>query len=111
MAGGPELPRAQKYYLAPPAANPSEDHIKAISWPLRLRGSTNSGKPLPATRRSTEIYLDLLEDFCRQETVIELIGPQMDKVDADGFLAEDYWSGSTHATPAYYDGVVGSLEL
>ena len=49
-------------------------------------------------------YLDLLEDFCR-ETVIELIGPQMDKVDADGFLAEDYWSGSTHATPAYYDRV------
>lgn len=103
-----ELPRARRFYLPPPPPIPSEDHIRKTPeiFDFARTGVEDARVRLKLYR----LYLEILEPFCAEQGLV-FLAPPPEKLDAAGFLAEPYWNGSTHATAAYYDGLVSELRL
>ncbi len=103
-----QLGKAQRYYLAPPPPNPSEAYVR--SHPAVFDFTETGVEDATVRLKLYELYLELVADFCREESLTFLPPPPGTR-DAKGFLIEALWNGATHAAPAYYDSVVRDLRL
>lgn len=101
-----QLPRAQRFFVAPPPPIPSEAHIRA-----HPEGFDFAGRAIEHPRvrlKVYEAYLDALADLCAASGVTLLRTPARQR-DAEGFLVEPMWYGCTHARPESYAPVYAEL--
>ena len=103
-----ELPKAQLHYLPPPPPIPSDEHLRANReiFDFARLGIEAAGVRL----KLHALYMEIIGDFCAA-TGVQLIPPVAKHQDERGFLAQPYWQGATHATSAYYAGIVSDLGL
>lgn len=103
-----ELPRAQRYCLAPPPPIASEAQIRTnpAIFDFDANGIEDAGVRL----KIYSLYVELLAEFCAAQG-LSFLPPRPENRDGRGFLAEPYWNGSTHATPEYYRRDVTELGL
>lgn len=103
-----ELPKAELHYLPPPPPIPSDEYLRANTEGFfKFEGGVEAAS---VRLKLHALYMDILRDFCGK-TGIRLIPPVAEHLDDQGFLSAPYWQGATHATSAYYAGVVSDLGL
>lgn len=103
-----ELPKAQLHYLPPPPPIPSDEHLRGNH---EIFDFARLGVEAASVRLKLHaLYMEIIQDFCAA-TGVRLIPPATQNQDERGFLAEPYWQGATHATSAYYAGIVSDLGL
>lgn len=96
---GAGLPAMRKYVVAPPPPIPSDEHIKGLPEAFDFERRTLED---PWIRLKVyRLYIEELAQVCAA-LGLELLLPPAHCVDEDGFLAEPFWSHSTHAKPSYY---------
>jgi hypothetical protein len=103
-----QAPRAQRFYLAPPPPIPSDAHMR--SSPEVFDFSRHEIERASVRLKIYRVYLEILAAFCA-ERGLTYLPPRTEHCDEQGFLAEAFWAGSTHASPEYYHGLVSELGL
>ena len=96
------LPRAQKFFVAPPPPIPSEAHIR--SQPEIFDFSRVKVEDARLRLKIYEVYLECLAQAV-QPAGVTLLLPPPEHRDAQGFLAKPWWHMCTHATSDYYHAV------
>jgi hypothetical protein len=103
-----ELPQAQVFYLPPPQPIASEEQIRKTPaiFDFGATGVEAAGVRL----KIYALYIAIVRAFCAAHG-LAFLEPVAAHQDAQGFLAEPYWEGATHATADYYSGIVSELGL
>ena len=99
----PLLVGCQPVFVPPPPPIPSVAHIH-----VHAEGFDFSRAPVEDASVRLKIftvYLEELRALC-ERLDLDLYEPDAQTRDSAGFLAQAYWGNATHATPAYYKGLL-----
>ncbi|MRX08844.1 hypothetical protein GJ697_13455 [Pseudoduganella sp. FT25W] len=96
----PDVPH---YLLQPPPPIPSGPQIKSHWDEYTKKDSVIADKWLRL--KIYKVYMRVLENCCRQ-LGMTMIAPPRDRLDPDGFLPEQYWRDSTHASEDFYHDTI-----
>jgi hypothetical protein len=102
------LPRAAKFFIAPPPPIPSAAQIRG--QPEVFDFSQREVEHARVRLKVYELTLERLGQFCA-EAGVTLLPPPAQHRDAEGFLVQPLWHMCTHALPAYYDAVYAALGI
>ena len=103
---GELFPNATRHVVAPPPPIPSDAQIRGS--PESFEFGQRRVESAAVRLKIYETLLDVLAGIAAGSGCV-FMAPPASRRDAQGFLAQPYWLGATHATPTYYEPVIAAL--